>query len=136
MFKRIKSGLLRDQRGFSLLEVLVAVSILAFIGVAVVQGLTTVSRSTAITDEKSVAGNLATGYIDSIKGLDYAATYPTAGQNITIPSQYSVVVDITFSSNGTTWSYVYTGQTLQKIRILISRESRPVLSVCTFRTER
>ena len=122
--------------GFTLIEVLVAVAILAAIGVAVLQGLDTVSRSTRISDEKAVAGNLATEYLEAIKGMPYAATYPSAGDNIAIPFQYSVAVNTNFSVNGTTWVDTYTGQTLQKIAVSVSREGRPILSICTFRANR
>ena len=128
--------LFRGQTGFTLIEVLVAVVILAAIGVAILQGLDTVSRSTRINDEKAVAGNLATEHLEAIKGMPYAATYPGAGGNITIPFQYSVAINTTFSDNGTTWVDTYTGQTLQKIVVSVSREGRPVLSICTLRAKR
>ncbi len=137
--KRLRKARFRfflGQTGFTLLEVLVCVAILGFIGVCVVKGLDTVSRSTRINDEKTVGGNLATEYLESIKGMPYAATYPSAGASITIPPQYSVAVNIAFSADGTNWVYTYTGQTLQKISISVSRQGRPVLSTCTLRAQR
>jgi len=127
---------LQSQTGFTLIEVLVAVAILAAIGVAVLQGLDTVSRSTYISDQKAVAGNLATEYLEAIKGMPYDATYPSAGDNIDIPFQYSVAVNIAFSENGTTWVDAYTGQTLQKIAVSVSQGGRPILSICTLRASR
>lgn len=136
--KRLRKGRFRiflGQTGFTLIEVLVAVGILATIGVALLLGLDTVSKSTSINDEKTVAVNLATDYIEAINGMTYDATYPGAGANITIPFQYSVAVNISFSDDGDVWVGTYTGQTLQKINVSVSREGRPVLSICTFRAK-
>ncbi len=134
--KAIVSRLCRAETGFTLLELLVAVAILGFIGVGLVQGLGTVSRSTRIIDEKAIAGELITGYLEAIKDTAYAGAYPQAGQHVTVPPQYSVTMYLVFSNDGTAWSDTYSGQTLEKMTISVSREGRPVLSVCTFRTQR
>jgi len=132
-----KAGIrfIAGQKGFTLLEVLVAVAILAAIGVVVLQGLDTATMSTRTNEEKVVASNLITEYLESIKSMDYAATYPDAGTNVVIPFQYSVAVNITYSENGTTWVEDYDGHTLQKIVVSVSREGRPVLSICTFKAQ-
>ena len=134
--RKAKFRLLRSQTGFTLIEVLVSVAILAAIGVAVIQGLDTVSRSTRINDQKAVAGNLATEYLEAIKGMPYAATYPSAGDNITIPMQYDVVINIAFSNDGISWVDTYTNQFLQKIVVSVSQGGRSVLSICTLRAAR
>ena len=125
----------QSQTGFNLIEVLVAVAILAAIGVVVLQGLDTATMSTRTNEEKVVASNLITEYLESIKGMDYAATYPDAGTNVVSPFQYSVAVNITYSEDGTTWVKDYDGHTLQKIVVSVSREGRPVLSICTFKAQ-
>ena len=131
-----KFKLFREQKGFTLIEVLVAVGILGFIGVAVIAALDTNSRAARTLDEQVVAVNLATAHLEAIRELSYAATYPNAGDSITIPFQYSVDINTEFSSDGTTWVSSYIDETLQKITVKVSREGKPVLSLCTYRTKR
>jgi len=127
---------LQGQRGFTLIEVLVAVGILGLIGTGVLAAFNTNARAARTLDEQVVGANLATAYLEVIRESPYATTYPNAGDNITIPFQYSVVIDTEFSSDGDTWSDNYTDETLQKITVIVSREGKGVLSLCTYRTER
>lgn len=132
-----KFKLFQEQKGFSLFEVLVAVGILGLIGAGLLTALNTNYRAARTLDEQVVAVNLATAHFEAIREVPYAATYPSAGDNITIPFQYDVAIDLEFSSDGETWSDNYTDETLQKIIISISREDgKPVLYMCTYRTER
>ncbi len=131
----------RSQGGFSLLEALVAVLILGFIGAGVIMAIDTNARATRVLDEQVQATNLATGYFEAIRELTYEKIYPeysSAGENITIPAQYSVDIDVDYSSDGTIWDDTHTAdaQTLQRITVSVSREGgKPVLLMCTFRTE-
>jgi len=132
-----KFKLFQEQRGFSLFEVLVSVSILGLIGVGLLTALNTNSRAARTLDEQVVAVNLATAHFEAIREVPYAATYPNAGENITIPTQYSVGIDVEFSNDGETWSDNYTDETFQKIILTVSREGgKPVLLVCTYRAKR
>ncbi len=133
---KVRFRFLREQKGFSLIEVLVAVGILAFIGVGLLTALNTNSRAVRTLDEQVVAANLASAYLEVIRELSYAATYPNAGDNITTPFQYNVNINTEFSSDGDTWGSYSGNETLQKIIVSISREGKPVLSLCTYRTER
>ena len=138
---KIKFSFLQGQAGISLLETLAAVAILAFIGTTVVRALDTNYRANRTLDEQVKAVNLATGYIDAIKQSSYADNYTSATANITVPYQYTVVIDTygtnNYTGDNTTWvGPPSSGQTFQKITIAISREGRPVFSMCSFRTKR
>ncbi len=128
--------LFRGQRGFTLMEVLVAVGILGFIGVAFMMALDTSYRGTSTLDEKIVGRTLVINYLEAIKSAPYATTYPDVGDNITVPFQYSVVVNTECSSDGENFSACTGGETLQEITIMVSREGRPVYSTCTYRSKR
>lgn len=129
---------LRGRRAFTLIEVLVGVGILGIIGTGIVIALDTNSRATRTLDEQVVAANLATEYLEAIRDIPYADTYPNTGGNIDIPFQYSVTINTKCSIDGTAYG-ACTGadnETLQKIIISVSREGRPVLSACTYRCKR
>ena len=133
-----KLKLFREQTGFTLLEALIAVGILAVIGTGLLAALDTNSRATRTLDEQVTAANLASAHLEVIKESPYALAYPNASDNITIPPQYTVVINTQCSSDGSSYG-ACTGsdnETLQKITVVISREGKPVLSLCTLRCER
>ena len=128
----------REQRGISLIEAVLAVAILGFIGTGILTAFGTSSSSTLILDEKVVAVNLATDHIEAIKELPYAASYPSASDNITIPPQYNVAIDTECSTDGTIFESC-TGsdnQTFQKIVVSISHGDKSVLYICSYRCKR
>jgi len=136
---------LRGQRGLTLIEVLVAAAILAVIGVVLLNALDTNAKATRTLDEKVVATNLATAYIEAIKAAPYDSTepyYDDAVADITDPPQYIVDVNIQFSDDGSSgdgidWTDDYNGETLQKIALTVSREGGGhILTICAFKTKR
>jgi Tfp pilus assembly protein PilV len=135
------TGFFRGQQGIGLMETLVAVGILGFIGASVVAALNTNYRSTLITDEKVTAASLASAYIESIKSSSYNATYATAeSYNITVPDQYNVVAttECTNDADADESFGSCTGtETFQRIIVTVYRESgKEVLAVCTARTKK
>jgi type II secretory pathway pseudopilin PulG len=128
--------LVHSRIGFSLLEVLVAVGILGFIGVTIVQALDTGYRSARTLDEKVTARTLISAHMENIKQLPYSANYPSASENITIPQQYSVIVSTECTDDDVTYQTCTGNETLQRIIVSVLREGRPVLRICTFRTPR
>jgi len=131
-----KSKLFREKAGFTLIEVALALGILAAIATGFLTALNTNSRATLNLDEQVTAANLATAYLEAIKESAYADTYPNAGDNIDHSPQYSVAINIQYSNDGTTWVDSYTDETLQKVTVIILREGHHVLSVCTYRCKR
>ena len=63
---------LKSQKGFSLVEVLVAVAILSLVGVAYMSALSTSSRALLITDEQQTARNIAELQLEEIRSTNYS----------------------------------------------------------------
>ena|SRR3989338_7893923 len=127
----------RRQRGFTLLEVLLGFGLLALIGVGILQAIETNARASGILDQQVTADTLATAYIEAIKQSPHADNYTSATVNITLPLQYSVVVETYGTDNGTDWvGPPSSNQTLQKIVVSVSQSGKQILSICTYRTRR
>jgi len=84
----------RNQKGQTLIEVVIAVALLGMIAVAFLGGLVTVFRADIIADERSVAQSLATSQMESVKSQVYntsntQAQYPKLPSS-DIPSGYNI----------------------------------------------
>ncbi len=125
------------QEGFTLIEIVTAVAILGVTSMAFLAALETNYRATRTLDEKVVATNLATAYFEAIiESSLFTDDYSDITDNITTPAHYSIDYTIDFSENGYVWDDTYSGQTLQKITVFVSHQGKPVLSMCTYKTEK
>ncbi|MFH1382832.1 MAG: type II secretion system protein [Chloroflexota bacterium] len=133
---------LQEQMGFTLIEVLISVVIIAAIGLGLNRALFTNARARQVLDEKVQATNLVTNYLEGIRQLPYsdnASPYVSVSNSIVKPPQYIVAMDIAYSPDGVNWATDNNNGAykLQKIRISVSREGgKPVLSSCTFKSPR
>ena len=135
-------GRARGERGFSLIETVIALGVLGVIGIAFLTALTTSSKATGSLSDGVQAEALIRSHLETIKECDYAdnadyydedACPSLAG--ITVPFQFTVVIDIDCSTDGgfDNWTAPCPGETFQRITVGVSRESRPVLSMTTFK---
>ena len=62
----------KNEQGYSLIEVLVSIGLIAIIAVAFTMALTVSSRSLLIADERNIAESLAKSQIEYIKNQEYA----------------------------------------------------------------
>ena len=75
---------MKNEKGFSLVEVLVALALLGIIGAAFLGSLATASKSILIADERTTAESLARTEMEYVKNQSYAASYEPS-----IPDEYT-----------------------------------------------
>ena len=127
------------RNGFSLIEVLVGVTIFAIIGVALVGGLSTGYRSLSISQERTFAESLAKSQVEYIKEQEYisVADYTTIGpyQLITIPAHLSSAnYTVEISPPEIAEVAGVSGFELQSIAIKVKRDGSVKLSIISYRT--
>lgn len=123
----------KGQGGFTLIEVLLAVAILGVIGVGYISATEASTRGSRVVGEQVTARNLADTYLEVIRNETFAANYDNVTSAIAVPFQYDVDFEYKFSTDAVEWVDDPTGTYLQRIIVRISREGRPVLSVCTYK---
>jgi len=120
--KQMKSKLLRGQTGSGLIETLVAVGILGFIGVGFLSGLWTISHNAGIYDERVTASALARTQAEEIKATPYdpEGNYP----EIACPPHYDISISAVELELGK-----------QEVTVTVSRDGDSVLQLTTTKTD-
>ena len=118
-----RDNLFWGQRGISLLETLVALGILAAIGVAFMAALSTGTMSTATLDEQVQAESLARSQLEDIKNCPFSTNYPVT---VDCPPGYEVSIKVQPNEDNT----------LQEIAVTVSREGKALLKVTDFKVNR
>jgi prepilin-type N-terminal cleavage/methylation domain-containing protein len=78
---------MKNEKGFTFIEVVIALGVLGIIAVGFLSGLGTASKALSIADERETANNLAEAQIENVKRQPY-------DDDITRPPQYSLMPDI------------------------------------------
>ena len=126
--------LLREQRGFTLLEMALAVAILGAIGAAFLTAQATGTRATNTLDETVQAEALARSQLEDIKNTAYNtdvgcyAAEDCYFVTVVPPSDYSLAVSTEQIDFGAS-------NALQKIAVTVNRtgSGKPVFSLATFK---
>ena len=109
-----------DERGLTLLEMIIALGILGVIGTAFLVTLATGNRATGALDQQTQAEVLARSQLELIADVGpCSGAYPT----VTTPFQYTVNATSTYEDPPT--------NKLEKIAVSVSRVGRPILSLTT-----
>ena len=137
-----------DQRGLSLLENLIAVSLVAFIVAAYLTLMNTGFKSADLSDAKVTAQNLVRLELEHIRSQGYfepptstylippgadPGAYAVPPPGVTLPAGFDITVEITQYCDGST---CYPIGEIQKVRTSVSREGRPLASVADLKTSR
>lgn len=128
-----RDKLFKGQSAFTLIEVLVAAAILGVVGVAYITATEASTRGSRVVREQITARNLADTYIEVIRNETFADDYYDVTAAIANPLQYDVQFEYKFSEDAEIWVDDSTDKYLQRIVIKISKDGRPVLSVCSYK---
>ena len=131
-FWQIIKKLTRRETGISLIETVIAVVILGAVSVSFLNGLTTASRTTFITDEHSTAENIARTQLEWAKQVGYsdnATAYAPApmpaGKDYT---NYSAVI--------TTEALNNPDDGIQKITVNVQRSGKDIFTLKGYKVDR
>jgi prepilin-type N-terminal cleavage/methylation domain-containing protein len=120
----IKTWLIKGEKGFSLLETIVALALLGILSVSFLSGLATTSSARATADERAGAKILAETYMENIKKLEYSSTY-----DITIPEEYAgYSVNLTVENER--------NSDIQKLTLTVWHHGHDVLTLESYKVRR
>ena len=118
---------LQDQRGISLVELLVALAIMGIAAVAFIVPLSTGAIAVRDSDEGIVAQSLAKSQLEYTKSYPYnslATTYPTV-----VPQEgYDITVNVSSVSGA--------DGDIQKITVTVSRDGNGLLVIEDYKVDR
>ncbi|MCH8206900.1 MAG: type II secretion system protein [Chloroflexi bacterium] len=138
---RVKAGLAGGRRGFTLIEVLVALGILGVMGSALLLAVGASSRANLVADQQIQAEALVRSQLDSVLESAYLDCDPTCYPLIAnIPPQYTMVIDVVPIDTPTCVTDENCN-TLQNVTATVSRPTadggiRPILSISTYKSQR
>jgi prepilin-type N-terminal cleavage/methylation domain-containing protein len=66
---------MRNEKGFGIVEVLIAIALLAIISIAFFNALSTTSKALFTTDERATAESLAKSQMEYVKNQLFSASY-------------------------------------------------------------
>lgn len=116
----------KNEKGFGLIEVVIALLLLGIIGVALLSGLATASKALVIADERATAESLARSQMEYVKNQPYAASYSAPIPQDYVDAGYSVPpIDVDVIKGG-----------LQKITITIEHQGKQVITLEGYKANR
>jgi prepilin-type N-terminal cleavage/methylation domain-containing protein len=130
-------------RGFTLIEVLIALALMGTIAIAVLSALSTASMALITADSHATAESLARSQMEFVKNQDYDPTDPGGEVTYTkipsIPDGYTIgsfnrddeivedVIGVPWDSGNYTAVYVDAG--LQRIKLVIKNSGKVVITL-------
>ncbi len=119
----------QKQRGFALLEMLMALGLMGVVGVGFMSAVSTASLSTSRLDEHVQAVALARSQLEEIKSLSYADTYPVT---VSPPPPFSVSIQV-LAIDDVNCVAEANCNTLQQITVQVSRPGTTILTLATYK---
>ena len=133
LLKRLCQVSHRNQKGFHLIEVMIALALLGMIVVAFLGAVSMAYRSNSFTDERTTAESLAVSQLEYIKNQDYdyddgTPLHPQYDAISDIPVGYAVSVAAEPLNNP--------DDGIQRITVTVEHHSEGVISLVGYKVER
>jgi prepilin-type N-terminal cleavage/methylation domain-containing protein len=117
-----KRLVMKNEKGFALVEALVAIVILGVLAAAFAGGLSTGFKVLTTTDERQTAKSLAESQLEYAKG--FSGLLPSYNPDNTTLAEYP---GYTVTINGT--AIDLRDENIQKISVIVSHQGRPIILV-------
>ena len=117
---------MKDEKGFTFIEVVIALAIMGIISVGFLGGLTTASMGLLIADERETANNLAEAQMEYIKnqGYDSINNPPQYALLSYIPDGYSISVPMAERLDADGDGYLDEDEGIQKITVTVNHQDK------------
>ena len=122
---------MRNEKGFALIETIVALALLGVVAVAFLSGLATATKASIVANEQATAESLIRSEIEYVKNYTYdyyASSYPV-DPALTIPEGWTVpppVVELVHA----------TDDGIQKVTVTAENNGKAVLSLEVYKVDR
>lgn len=131
MQSRLRTIAREAQRGFTLIEMTVALGLFGFIGVGFILALQSAHRAQGINQEQVIGQNLVRAQLEYIRDQPYLDSYPVS---VTLPFQYAMTIDT--APYCTPEPCNPAPNNLQKTTVRISRGPQPLVAVSDLKMRR
>lgn len=120
---------MKRERGFTFIEVVIALGVLGMIAVGFLSGLGTASKGLLIADERETANNLAEAQIENVKNQAYDDINDPPQYSLMpgIPDSYSIDQPLAFRLDQD--GDPLTDDGIQKIRVIVRHNGKEVLTL-------
>ena len=106
---------IKGEKGFSFIEVVIALAVLGIIAVGFLSGLATASKGLLTTDERETAKNLGEAQMEYVKNQLYQASYSKSTEILNEYEGYDVGIDTTALEDGN----------IQRITVTVAHQPNP-----------
>ena len=128
---------MRNEKGFTLIEVIVAMALLGIIAIAFLGGLATASKAIIIADERATAESLARSQMEYVKNQDYDGVNNPPQYTLLsdTPADYTIVIDaVRLDPNG---DGTDNDDGIQKITVTVDHLEKPeVITLEDYKVDR
>jgi prepilin-type N-terminal cleavage/methylation domain-containing protein len=122
----ILARLKKNEKGFTLIEVLVALAITGLVVVAFLTAMSVASKANIITNERTTAESLARSQMEYVKSLPFDGSYDPLVPQDYLDAGYTVPpIDVAERQTG-----------LQKITVIVQHHGNDVLTLEDYKVDR